>query len=109
MVCNVLPSLGHKDNSHSEKLGFPSIRPAIVMMTVAWIHLRDTSIKHKTENNEQDLPHFICQDAVDAVIMQLDKPIEAFQLVRVHFAFFRQIGGLCVQSHGATLGLCGFH
>ena len=50
--------------------------------------------------------HFVGQHAVDAVVVQFDEPIEAFELVRVHVTNRGQNGRLFVQAHDTpTFGL----
>mmetsp|Transcript_4442 Transcript_4442/g.6492 ORF Transcript_4442/g.6492 Transcript_4442/m.6492 type:complete len:317 (+) Transcript_4442:2348-3298(+) len=52
--------------------------------------------------------HLVGEDAIDAVVVQFDEPVEALQLVGVHFADGREVGGLFVEADGAALGLRGF-
>mmetsp|Transcript_24612 Transcript_24612/g.37924 ORF Transcript_24612/g.37924 Transcript_24612/m.37924 type:complete len:236 (-) Transcript_24612:115-822(-) len=49
--------------------------------------------------------HFIGQNPVDAVIVQLNHPIESLQLVAVHFTVRGKIGGLLVQTDSSPFRL----
>lgn len=49
--------------------------------------------------------HFVGEDAIDAVVVQVDEPVEALQLVFAHFA--RDHAGLLVQpvAEGGAVAL----
>ena len=60
-------------------------------------------------NTTQDDPstYLICQNTIDPIAMQLDEPIQTFQLITMHLTMRCENRWLSIQTNHSSLGLRG--